>query len=65
MQDYASGRERAAHNLAERMFFKLEKHGVHFSLSRKSGGFVPQDNLTIEDVERTLELWKLQGPHGG
>ena len=39
MQDFASGRERATANLAERMFFKLEKHGDRFSLSRKIGGF--------------------------
>lgn len=65
MQDFASGRERAAANLAERMFFKLEKHGDRFSLSRTIGGFNPQKNLTIEEVEQLLELWKLQGPHGG
>jgi hypothetical protein len=65
MQHDPSGRERAAHDLAERMFFTLEKDGVLFSLSRKTGEFVPQHNLTIEEVERTLELWKLQGPHGG
>ena len=22
-------------------------------------------NLTIEEVERVLERWKLEGPHGG
>lgn len=65
MQDFASGRERAAANLAERMFFKLEKHGDRFSLSRTIGGFNPKKNLTIEEVEQLLELWKLQGPHGG
>jgi hypothetical protein len=36
-----------------------------FSLSHKTGEFVSQHNLSIEEVERTLELWKLQGPHGG
>jgi hypothetical protein len=65
MEDFASGRERAAAHLAERMFFKLEKHGERFALSRKLGGFEPQENLTIEEVEQLLELWKLQGPHGG
>jgi hypothetical protein len=65
MHDHASGRERAAHDLAERMFFTLEKDGVLFSLSHKTGEFVSQHNLSIEEVERTLELWKLQGPHGG
>ena len=65
MQDFATGRERAAANLAERMFFALEKHGDRFSLSRKTGGFDPKHNLTIEEGEELLELWKLQGPHGG
>lgn len=65
MQDFETDRERAAYDLAERMFFKLEKHGDRFSLRRKTGGFAPQDSLTIEEVEQMLELWKLEGPHGG
>jgi hypothetical protein len=65
MQDFGTGRERAAHDLAERMFFKLEKNGDRFSLCRKIGGFTQQDNLTIDEVEQLLERWKLQGPHGG
>ena len=65
MQDFTSGRERAAANLAERMFFTLEKRGDRFSLCRKMGGFEPQENLSIDEVEQVLELWKLQGPHWG
>jgi hypothetical protein len=60
-----ASRYRAVQYLAERMFFDLEKHGDRYSLSRKLGGFTPQRNLTLNEVEKVLELWKLQGPHGG
>jgi hypothetical protein len=60
-----AGRERAAEYLAERLFFELEKRGDLYSLCRKIGGFTPQHNLTLTEVEKLLELWKLQGPHGG
>jgi hypothetical protein len=60
-----ASRYRAAEYLAERMFFDLEKHGDRYSLSRKIGGFAPQRNLTLNEVEKVLELWKLQGPYGG
>jgi hypothetical protein len=26
---------------------------------------VRHDNLTLEEVEETLNTWKLRGPHGG
>jgi len=45
MQDFATDREQAAHDLAERMFFKLEKHGDRFLLCRKTGGLTPQRHL--------------------
>jgi hypothetical protein len=57
-----ASRRRAA---AERLFFELEKHGPRYSLYRKIGGFTPQHNLTLDEIEKILELWKLQGPHGG
>jgi hypothetical protein len=60
-----ASRERAAQYLAERLFFDLEKHGDSYSLYRKIGGFAPQHNLSLDEVEKVLELWKLQGPHGG
>ena len=65
MANIATDRERAAHHLAERLFFKLEKRGSRYALSRIIGGFDPKDNLTIEEVEQLLELWKLEGPYGG
>jgi len=65
MQDADTDRERAAYDLAERLFFELEKHGDRFSLRRKIGDRARRDNLTIGEVEQVLERWKLEGPHGG
>ena len=60
-----ASRERSVEYLAERMFFKLEKQGDRYSLSRKLGRFTPEHDLTLAEVEEILELWKLRGPHGG
>jgi hypothetical protein len=61
-----AGRERAAEYLAERLFFEFEKQGGNsYALRRKLGKFEPQNNLTLNEVEKVLELWKLRGPHGG
>jgi len=65
MERSAFSRECAASDLAERLFFELEKEGERYSLCRKTGDFVPQSDLTLDEVERLLERWKLQGPHGG
>lgn len=65
MQNFDTDRERAAHDLAERLFFTLEKHGEYFSLRRKIGDHARRDQLTINEVEQELERWKLEGPHGG
>jgi hypothetical protein len=46
-------------------FFALEKHGDSYSLRRKIGDHAERDNLTIDEVEKVLERWKLEGPHGG
>jgi hypothetical protein len=58
-------RERAAFDLAERLFFKLERTGDRYSLRREVGEFAPRTGLSLEEVEQLLERWKLQGPHGG
>ena len=58
-------RERNAEYLAERLSFDLEKQGDFYSLRRKTGGFEPQHNLSLDEVEKVLQLWKLKGPHGG
>jgi len=65
MQNFDTDRERAAMDLAERLFFDLEKHGDRFLLRRKIGDHAQREDLTIEEVEQVLERWKLEGPHGG
>ena len=66
IQRSIAGRERAAEYLAERLFFEFEKQGGdRYALRRKLGKFEPQNNLTLIEVEKVLELWKLRGPHGG
>jgi hypothetical protein len=65
MQGGDTDREQAAYDLAERLFFDLEKHGSRFSLRRKIGDHARRDNLTLSEVEQVLERWKLEGPHGG
>jgi hypothetical protein len=66
IQRSIAGRERAAEYLAERLFFEFEKQGGDsYALRRKLGKFEPQNNLTLNEVEKVLELWKLRGPHGG
>ena len=57
-------RERAAFDLAERLFFKLQKQGNGYSLRRDVGEFAPQTHLSLDEVEQLLERWKLQGPGG-
>ena len=60
-------RERRAHELPRLLFFKLEKHGATFTLTRDVD--VPERvhhaNLTLVEVEDVLTTWKLRGPHGG
>jgi hypothetical protein len=64
MELHTAQRERAAFDLAERLFFKLEKHGDRYSLRRKVGEFAPRTDLSLDEVEQLLERWKLQGPGG-
>jgi hypothetical protein len=65
MKNFDTDRERAANDLAERLFFKLEKNGERFSLRRQIGDHARRDDLTLDEVEQVLERWKLEGPHGG
>jgi hypothetical protein len=60
-------RERKAKRLADKLFFKLDRQGNLYSLRRTAGvsGTVRHDNLSLDEVERELEMWKLRGPHGG
>lgn len=65
MQTFDTDRERQALELADKLFFELEKHGDRYSLRRKIGDRAERENLTLEEVEAVLERWKLEGPHGG
>lgn len=65
MKTFENDCERAANDLAERLFFELEKHDDRYSLRRKIGDHARRENLTINEVEQVLERWKLEGPHGG
>jgi hypothetical protein len=53
--------------LAERLQFRVEKHGSSFSLRRVADVSAPveKENLTLEEVEEFLNTWKLRGFHGG
>ena len=52
MELHTAQRERAAFDLAERLFFKLEKHGDRYSLRRKVGEFAPRTDLSLDEVEQ-------------
>ena len=60
-------RERHLHELAGMLFFKVEKQGSRYALSRDADVSAPvrHDNLTIEEAESILNTWKLRGLHGG
>ena len=60
-------RERKAKRLAAKLFFKLDRQGIRYSLRRTAGvsGTVRRENLSLDEVERELDMWKLRGPHGG
>ena len=57
-------RERKAKRLADKMFFHLEREGDRYTLWRTAGVPEPirREQLSLDEVEKELELWKLQGP---
>jgi hypothetical protein len=65
--DDNGARERHLQELAGMLFFKLEKQGSRYALSRDADVSAPvrHDNLTIEEAESILNTWKLRGLHGG
>jgi hypothetical protein len=67
MQETDSAREARLRELASRLLFTLSKDGSRFSLFRDTD--VPQPvrrrHLTLDEVEETLNTWKLRGFHGG
>jgi hypothetical protein len=63
----ADDRERDLRELAKRLLFDLQKQGTRFTLTREIDVPAPVrlENLTADEVEDTLNTWKLRGPHGG
>lgn len=62
-----TGRERDLRALAERLQFSVEKHAGRFTLSRTRDIERPEveRNLTLEEAEELLRVWKLRGLGGG
>jgi hypothetical protein len=67
MQESEAEREARLRELAEKLFFTLERRGLRFALYRDVDVSQPvrHDGLTIDEVEEMLNTWKLRGPHGG
>ena len=61
--------EREAHlrDLAERMHFRMEKSGERFTLTRTIDLPRParETDLTLDEVQEVLDIWKLRGLSGG
>jgi hypothetical protein len=62
MQNFETDRESAANDLAERLFFELEKQGNRYSLCRKIGDHARRDNLTLDEVEHVLGALEARRP---
>jgi hypothetical protein len=67
MHDTDADRETRLRELASKLFFTLTKEGSRFSLYREADVSQPvrHDGLTLDEVEETLNTWKLRGFHGG
>jgi hypothetical protein len=67
MGDAATEREDRLRLLASRLFFTLEHKGSRYELYRDADVERPvrHEGLTLDEVEKILNLWKLRGPHGG
>jgi hypothetical protein len=59
--------EKRLRELASRLFFTLRKEGSRFRLCREADVSQPvrHEGLTLDEVEETLNTWKLRGFHGG
>jgi hypothetical protein len=67
LQENEAEREARLQELASRLFFTLDKEGSRFRLYRDADVSQPvrHENLTLDEVEETLNTWKLRGFHGG
>jgi hypothetical protein len=66
-EEKESDRERRLRALASKLFFTLSKEGPRFRLCREADVSRPvrHEGLTLDEVEETLNTWKLRGFHGG
>ena len=60
-------REQHLRELAESLLFAVDTGGDRFTLTRTADVAKPvrHENLTLEQAEEVLNVWKLRGPHGG
>jgi len=60
-------RETHLRALAERMQFRMEKSGDRFTLTRTADLSRPEraTDLSLDDVQKLLDTWKLRGLGGG
>jgi hypothetical protein len=67
MSDSEAAREAHLRELASRLFFTLKRKGARFSLYRDADVSqpVPEEGLTLDEVEETLNRCKLRGFHRG
>jgi hypothetical protein len=67
MHDTDTDRETRLRELASKLFFTPTKGGSRFSLYREADVSQPvrHEGLTLNEVEETLNTWKLRGFHGG
>jgi hypothetical protein len=67
MSDAGTGREDRLRQLASKLFFTLEQNGSRYELYRDADVERPvrHEGLTLDEVEKIPNMWKLRGPHGG
>ena len=65
MQEKEADREARLREVASKLFFTLKNQALRFSLYRVVD--VPEpvrhEGLSLDEVEDTLNTWKLRGPH--
>jgi hypothetical protein len=67
MQGPGSDHEARLRDAAARLFVTMRKDGTHYPLRHEVDGDRPvrHDRLTLDEVEKILETWKLRRPYGG
>jgi len=67
LQENEAEHETRLRQLAWKLFFTIEKEGSRFRLYRDADVSQPvrHEDLTLDEVEETLNTWKLRGFHGG